>query len=317
MKKIKSLRNKTIELSRNEIREYSSRLISLSKNASSKEILNKTINQDLFEAVDYLPGKFVDLLIIDPPYNLRKTFNSLSFRAKTIDDYAEWIESFIVKLKKILKPTASIYFCGDWFTSISIPIVLEKHFTIRNRITWEREKGRGAKNNWKAGSEDIWFCTVSNKYTFNSNAVKLNRKVIAPYRDKNGAPKDWNKNKNGDYRLTGSSNLWNEISVPFWSMSENTEHPTQKPEKLIAKLILASTNKGDIVFDPFIGSGTTLVTAKKLERNYVGVEIDNYYACLSEKRLELAGMKNSIQGYDFGVFWERNTTPFPIGLNKN
>jgi site-specific DNA-methyltransferase (adenine-specific) len=317
LKKIKSLRNKTIELSRNEIREYSSRLISLSKNASSKEILNKTINQDLFEAINCLPGKFVDLLIIDPPYNLRKTFNSLSFRAKTIDDYAEWIESFIVKLKKILKPTASIYFCGDWYTSISIPIVLEKHFIIRNRITWEREKGRGAKNNWKAGSEDIWFCTVSNKYTFNPEAVKLNRKVIAPYRDKNGAPKDWNKHKNGDYRLTGSSNLWNEISVPFWSMSENTDHPTQKPEKLIAKLILASTNKGDVVFDPFLGSGTTSVTAKKLERNYAGVEIDNYYACLTEKRLELAGLKKSIQGYDFGVFWERNTTPFPTGLNRN
>jgi len=316
LKKIKSLRNKTIDLSPKEIIDYSSRLISLSHNTKSKEILNKTINQDLFETVNFLPDKFVDLLIVDPPYNLSKRFNSVSFRAKSIVDYAEWINSFIVNLKKILKPTATIYFCGDWHTSISIPLVLDKHFIIRNRITWEREKGRGAAKNWKASSEDIWFCTVSNKYTFNSDAVKLNRKVIAPYRNKDGEPKDWNKHKNGDYRLTFPSNLWNEISVPFWSMSENTYHPTQKPEKLVAKLILASTNRGDIVFDPFLGSGTSSVTAKKLNRNFVGVEIDKYYACLTEKRLELAAINNSIQGYDFGVFWERNTTPVPSGTKK-
>lgn len=309
MKKIKSPRNKTIDLSSKEIKDYSSRLISLSNKCKLKEILNKTLNQDIFEVISFLPNNFVDLLIIDPPYNLSKRFNSFLFKAKSISDYSAWINSFIVNLKKILKPTASIYFCGDWFTSISIPMVLEKYFTIRNRITWEREKGRGAKSNWKAGSEDIWFCTVSNEYTFNSDAVKLNRKVIAPYRDENGDPKDWNKQKNGDYRLTGSSNLWNEISVPFWSMSENTEHPTQKPEKLVAKLILASSNEGDIVFDPFLGSGTTSVTAKKLKRNFIGVEIDKYYACIAEKRLELAGINNSIQGYDFGVFWERNTIP--------
>jgi site-specific DNA-methyltransferase (adenine-specific) len=90
-------------------------------------------------------------------------------------------------------------------------------------------------------------------------------------------------------------------------MPENTDHPTQKPEKLLAKIILASSNPGDLVFDPFLGSGTTAVVAKKLERHYIGVEIDELYACLAEKRLELAERDNSIQGYADGLFWERNS----------
>jgi site-specific DNA-methyltransferase (adenine-specific) len=90
-------------------------------------------------------------------------------------------------------------------------------------------------------------------------------------------------------------------------MSENTDHPTQKPEKLLAKIILASSNKGDLVFDPFLGSGTTAVTAKKLGRNYSGIEIDTKYCCIAEKRLELADNCNTIQGYDGQIFWERNS----------
>jgi len=90
-------------------------------------------------------------------------------------------------------------------------------------------------------------------------------------------------------------------------MPENTEHPTQKPEKLLAKIILASTNKRDLVFDPFVGSGTTAVVAKKLGRKYVGVEIDEVYSSLALKRLDIAETDKKIQGYEDGVFWERNT----------
>ncbi|TSA28923.1 MAG: site-specific DNA-methyltransferase [Ignavibacteriales bacterium] len=316
LNKPKSPRNKTITLSKSEIAKYSKRLIKLDNKTSLTEIINKTINKNLFDVLDFLPEKFVDLIIIDPPYNLTKTFNKTSFKERSVYEYAEWIESFVSRLKRILKPTASIYFCGDWHTSISISLVLEKYFIVRNRITWEREKGRGAQKNWKNNSEDIWFCTNSNKYTFNTDTVKLNRKVLAPYRDSNGKPKDWSSLKNGDYRLTFPSNIWNDISVPFWSMSENTPHPTQKPEKLIAKLILAGSNKGDLVFDPFLGSGTSSVVAKKLGRKFVGIELDKFYACIAEKRLEEAEKNKTIQGYEFGVFWERNTMPISIKTQR-
>ena len=103
------------------------------------------------------------------------------------------------------------------------------------------------------------------------------------------------------------SNIWTDLTIPFWSMPENTDHPTQKPEKLVAKAILASSNPGDVVFDPFLGSGTTSVVAKKLGRRFFGVELDEMYCCLTEKRLEIAEFESSIQGYSEGVFWERNT----------
>lgn len=299
-------RNKTIQLQRKEFLFYRKKLISLSSPSMQKEVLNKTICQDVNEAISFLPSRFVDLLFLDPPYNLTKQFRSLRFSAAPSDEYAQWMESWLSPMLRLLKPTASIYLCGDWRSSSAIQHVAEKYFIVRNRITWEREKGRGAKVNWKNASEDIWFCTMSNKFTFHLNAVKLKRRVIAPYRE-NGTPKDWQKTKNGNFRITHPSNIWTDITVPFWSMPENTEHPTQKPEKLLAKIILASTKKDDIVFDPFLGSGTTSVVAKKLGRRYVGIERDEIYACLAEKRLALAETEKEIQGFRGGVFWERNS----------
>ncbi len=271
------------------------------------EITNKTIHQDLFKVIDFLPENFVDLLFVDPPYNLRKEFNSNRFREMSPEEYEEWLDSWLNPIRKILKKTASVYICGDWNSSSAIFRVMSKYFKVRNRITWEREKGRGALHNWKNCSEDIWFGTVSNEYYFNSKAVMLKRRVIAPYRDESGNPKDWKIEEDGNYRLTYPSNLWTDITVPFWSMPENTDHPTQKPEKLLAKIILASSREGDFVFDPFLGVGTTSVVAKKLGRRYCGVEIDEMYCCLAEKRLEMAEIDKTIQGYVDGVFWERNT----------
>jgi site-specific DNA-methyltransferase (adenine-specific) len=209
-------------------------------------------------------------------------------------------------LKQVLKPTSSVYVCGEWHTSASIYTAAAEYFIIRNRITWEREKGRGAVLNWKNSAEDIWFCTVSDNYTFNVDQVKLRRKVIAPYRVK-GQPKDWDETPQGKFRDTAPSNIWTDITVPFWSMPENTDHPTQKSEKMMARLILAGSNPGDFVFDPFLGSGSTSVAAKKLGRKYLGIEIDKEYCLLTERRLELADIDTTIQGYTDGVFWERNT----------
>ncbi len=254
-----------------------------------------------------LPSGFVDLLILDPPYNLTKKFNGYKFLQRNVDGYTEWFDQVVTILKPTLKPTASIYICGDWLTSVSLFAVASRHFTVRNRITWEREKGRGAKSNWKNASEDIWFCTMSEHYTFNVDAVKLRRRVLAPYRQADGTPKDWQATSNGDFRDTHPSNFWSDITIPFWSMAENTVHPTQKSEKLIAKLILASSHPGDRVFDPFLGSGTTAVVAQKLGRSYLGIEQDEDYCLLAAKRLELAAIVPTIQGFMDGVFWERNS----------
>jgi site-specific DNA-methyltransferase (adenine-specific) len=265
------------------------------------------VNQDVFEVLGLLPDGFADLLILDPPYNLTKTFTSTTFRKQSITKYAEWFENLLVKLLPTLKNTASVYVCSEWYSSTAVHLVLDKFMKVRNRITWEREKGRGARKNWKNASEDIWLATVSDDYVFNVEDVKLKRRVLAPYTDTNGTPKDWRDTSDGQFRLTHPSNLWNDITVPFWSMPENTDHPTQKPEKLFAKLILASTNQGDLVFDPFMGVGSSIVTAKKLNRRFLGVEIEREYCLLAAKRLHLAELEATIQGYQDGVFWQRNT----------
>jgi len=307
--KQRATRNRTITLTHEERQFYKEKLIKLNEKSTVEQVLNKVINQDLFETLHLLPDQFVDLLFIDPPYNLTKNFNGKTFTKMGEHDYTNWLDSWFSQLLRILKPNASVYICGDWRSSHSIYEVASKYLHVHNRITWEREKGRGAKSNWKNASEDIWFCSNSEDYTFNVDHVMMKKKVLAPYRNDQGVPKDWEDEVDGKYRLTYPSNLWTDLTVPFWSMPENTDHPTQKPEKLMAKIILASSNEGQVVFDPFLGSGTTAVVAKKLNRQFCGIELDETYSCLIEKRLSLAEQNTSIQGYRDGVFWERNMSP--------
>ncbi len=301
-------RNKTITLSEAEFHDYSRRLCHLSDVASHLPFpLDKTIHANLLDVLDALPDHFADLIIIDPPYNLTKQFGGTSFRASTDDAYRKYVREWLPRVCNKLKLTGSLYICCDWRSSVVIYDELVQCLHIMNRITWQRDKGRGALHNWKNSMEDIWFAVADPKcYTFHVESVMQRRRVLAPYRE-DGRPKDWEETPDGKFRNTYPSNFWDDISIPYWSMSENTEHPTQKPEKLIAKLILASSNEGDVVFDPFLGSGTTSVVAKKLGRHYIGVELDETFACLAQKRLHMADSDSIIQGYADGVFWERNT----------
>jgi site-specific DNA-methyltransferase (adenine-specific) len=317
MEKKRAPRNRTLTVLENERIFLKKRLFSPNEEKmSASQIINKTICGDLFAVIDLLPMEFVDLLVIDPPYNLDKNFHGIKFSKSNDENYLEYLKSWFPKIIKTLKPTGSIYICGDWKSTFCLYQIMRDFTIIRNRIIWQREKGRGAKANWKNAAEDIWFGTKGEDYYFNVDAVKQKRKVIAPYRE-NGKPRDWEETEDGNFRLTYPSNFWDDISIPYWSMPENTDHPTQKPEKLIAKLILASCPKNGIVLDPFLGSGTTSVVAKKLERKYVGIEINEEYCCWAEKRLLLSDKDNNIQGYSGGVFWERNTLSLQIKEIKN
>lgn len=302
--KERASRNRTLNCAAEEKKSLGQEIRKINCPQSKEEILNKIICGDFFAIADYLPENCVDLLILDPPYNLCKNYNGFVFKETT--DYQEWFENIVTRLRPTLKATSSLYVCSDWKTSVLIAPILQKHFCVRNRITWERDKGRGAKSNWKNNTEDIWFCTRSDDYYFNVDAVKMKRKVLAPYKV-NGAPKDWREEEDGKFRITHPSNSWTDITIPFWSMAENTDHPTQKPEKLIAKLVLASSKENDFIFDPFMGSGTTAVVARKLKRNFCGIELNHDYCCWAIKRLQLASENKQIQGYTDGVFWERNS----------
>lgn len=298
--------NRTLTLTEDELPALRQGLLSLDDLAEGASCLDRIVHADLLAAIAHVPDQMADLIVIDPPYNLTKHFGSSVFSAKKEAAYEEYLRSWLPQVCSKLKPSGSLYLCGDWHCTASLQRVLSEHLTIINRITWQREKGRGAQGNWKNSMEDIWFAVKDpDNYYFDVEAVMMKRMVKAPYRV-NGEPKDWEDTPDGKFRLTYPSNFWDDISVPFWSMRENTDHPTQKPEKLFAKLILASSRPGDLVFDPFLGSGTSSVVARKLGRHFCGIELEETYCLWAMKRLQMAEEDASIQGYADGVFWERH-----------
>ena len=303
--KVRANRNRTLTIAENEITTLEKAIINaddLKKSFAD----NSVINADLFDCLDAIPNDYFHLIIIDPPYNLAKDFHGNKFSKLNTTSYEAYLRTWFGKVCDKLAPNGTLYMCGDWQCSLSMQKVISERLTILNRITWQREKGRGAKANWKNAMEDIWFAVKNPKdYYFDVEAVKMKRKVIAPYKV-DGKPKDWEQTESGNFRITDPSNFWDDISIPFWSMPENTDHPTQKPEKLYAKLILASTKPGDKIFDPFLGSGTSAVVAYKLNRNYVGIELNRDYCLWAAKRLMNATKNKVIQGYSDNVFWERN-----------
>ena len=304
--KIRAERNRTLTVTMQEAASLE-RLIKTADDIRESFTDDCVINADILDCIDLVPDSYFNLIIIDPPYNLSKDFSGNKFRAMSSVAYEDYLRSWFYKVCDKLAPGGTLYMCGDWKCSSSMQRVLEERLTVINRITWQREKGRGAKSNWKNAMEDIWFAVKTpDNYYFDVEAVKVRRKVIAPYKV-DGKPKDWQETDEGNYRITYPSNFWDDISVPFWSMPENTDHPTQKPEKLYAKLILASSRPGDRVFDPFLGSGTSAVVARKLGRHFCGVEICKEYCLWAVKRLQNSIEDHSIQGFANGVFWERNS----------
>lgn len=309
-------RNRTVTVCNDEIAKLSPFITGEAEVASGFDFSDKMINADLLNIIDYIPDGIASLIIIDPPYNLSKDFGNVKFKSSSADTYEEYLRSWFYKVCDKLSPNGTLYMCGDWKCTASLQRVIEEKLVVLNRITWQREKGRGAMHNWKNGMEDIWFAVKNtNDYYFNVDAVKMKRKVLAPYKV-NGIPKDWQETEEGNYRITYPSNFWDDISVPFWSMPENTDHPTQKPEKLIAKLILASSREGELVFDPFMGSGTTCVVARKLNRHFLGVDVSPEYCLWAAKRMQNALSDTEIQGYADGVFWERNSLGEQMKLLK-
>jgi len=258
------------------------------------------INDDCINSVNTIDNDSVDLFFVDPPYFT--TTIDWDNQWKTNAEYYAWCRSWIANLYNQLKKTGSAYICCQWQHSGMYQVMLEEAgFNIINRITWKRDKGRGSSKNWKSMHEDIWFVSKTNNYIFNIDEVKEKKKVIAPYKDENGNPKDWwiDEQTGEKVRLTHPGNLWETFSVPFWSSHEvrsyaktkrtpnnvYEKHNTQKPKELVKRCIAASSNSGDLVVDYFGGSGTTLVACKELNRNCIIFEKDKTYCEIIKIRL--------------------------------
>lgn len=271
-------------------------------------------NETYENSINYIENNSVDLFWLDPPYFIsgnksNKTEikendrNTWDRQWNNKQEYETWINEVLSLAYTQLKSNGSLYICSSWQNSGLIHNSLEKcGFIVQNRITWKRDKGRGNKTNWKSMHEDVFFATKhKTHYTFNIEKVMVEKKVIAPYRNEDGTPKDWWIDENGEkVRLTYPGNLWTEFCVPYWSMNEvksyaktkktpnniHQKHNTQKPKDLVKKCLLASSNENDLVVDYFVGSGTTAIAAKELDRNCIVFDNDKTAIEILKVRLD-------------------------------
>jgi DNA modification methylase len=233
--------------------------------------LNQIICGDAAAELSRLPDASVDLVIADPPYNLGKNYgNNVDLRAG--QEYEEFTHAWLTQVVRVMKPTASLYvFMGVRFIA-RLYTLLEQDFQLifNGWITWHYTQGMGRRIGFSPRHEDILYFTKSQKYTFNLDAVRV--------------PQKYHRTRNN---MAGANpgDVWQFSHVHYCS-AERQPHPTQKPEALIARIIEASSNSGDLIVDPFVGSGTTCHVANILGRNWLGIEINPDYVTLSNQRID-------------------------------
>lgn len=213
----------------------------------------------------------IDLIVADPPYNLNKNYGNES-DSRSFDDYIRFTKDWTKEAKRVLKPVGTIYiFMGFRFISYLFKI-LEKDNDMNfiNWICWFYTQGIGKKNGFSPRHDDILMFAKSNNYNFNLNDIRVPQKFYRSINNMRGA---------------NPGDVW-EFSHIHYCQENRQNHPTQKPEGLIERMVLASSNEGDVVLDPFSGSGTTLRVCQQLNRNCIGFELNPEYIDLINKRLK-------------------------------
>ncbi|AEW87294.1 adenine-specific DNA-methyltransferase [Flavobacterium columnare] len=246
---------------------------------------HKIIYADALEALKTLPDNSVNLIFADPPYNIGKNFNGKIEKWDTEESYLEWCYEWLDLCIQKLKPNGSFYVMTATQFMSYFDIHLRKKLTILSRIVWSYDSsGVQAKKYYGSMYEPILFCVKDkNNYTFNTNDILVEAKTgakrkLIDYRK--AVPTVYNSEK-----VPG--NVW-EFSRVRYRMGEYENHPTQKPISLLERIIKASSNEGDLVLDPFSGTFTTCYVAKELNRNSIGIELQDEYVKIGLRRLQLA-----------------------------
>ncbi len=237
-----------------------------------------------------IPDASVDLIFVDPPYNIGKNFAGKKDKWRTDNEYLEWSYRWIDQCIDKLKPSGSLYLMTSTQFMPYFDIHVRDRVTILSRIIWSYDSsGVQAKNYFGSMYEPILYCVKDkNNYTFNANDILVEAKT--------GAKRkliDYRKNPPQPYKSEKvPGNVWDFARVRY-RMEEYENHPTQKPVSLLERIIKASSNEGDVVLDPFCGTFTTCFVAQKLNRHFIGIEIQEDYFKIGLRRL---GIANNYKG---------------------
>ncbi|WP_088243597.1 DNA-methyltransferase [Calothrix rhizosoleniae] len=256
--------------------------------------LNYILNGDCLDLLKGLPDESVDLIVTSPPYNIGKEYE----KKKELEVYLDSQKKVIEECYRVLKKTGSIFWQVGSFSDKGMLIPLDiKFFPIfeglgmipRNRIIWVRSHGLHAKNKFSARHETILWFTKSGDYKFFLDEIRVPQK----YQNK--------KYHNGDKRGEYSCNPEGKNPGDIWAFrnvkhnhEEQTIHPCQFPEDLIERVVFSTTEEGDVILDPYMGTGTVATVAKRHDRNYLGAELDDKYYEVAMRRISGTPDENGV-----------------------
>jgi DNA modification methylase len=243
-----------------------------------KRLNLQVICGDAIKELCKIKDESIDLIVTDPPYNLNKDYGNNQDRLE-FNDYLEFSKAWLTESKRVLKPTGTIYvFMGMRYISYIFSILeQELEFIFNSWITWYYTQGIGKTKGFSPRHDDILMFTKSKEFTFNLNDIRVPQKYYRSVNNMRGA---------------NPGNVW-EFSHMHYCNKNREQHPTQKPEGLYERIILTSTNEGETVLDPFVGSGTALRVCQNIGRNCIGIDSNPEYIDMCNERL-----KQEFNGFD-------------------
>jgi DNA modification methylase len=225
---------------------------------------------DCLDLMKNIKSETVDLIVTDPPYNLCKDYGNDSDK-RSHDEYLIFTRQWLTEARRVLKKTGTLYlFMGVRYISYIYEILeQELDFVFNSWITWCYTQGVGKTKGFSPRHDDILMFTKTKNFVFNLDSIRIPQKYYRSVNNMRGA---------------NPGNVW-EFSHVHYCQASRQNHPTQKPEALFERMILASTNEGDLVLDPFCGSGTALRVCQQIQRHGIGMEVNEEYVGLIKGRL--------------------------------
>ncbi len=256
--------------------------------------VNQVLTGDCVNLLAKMPAASVDLAFADPPFNIGYEYDQYDDRRQR-DDYLAWADTWLQAVARVLKPTGAFFLAiGDEFVAEHKIRLDALGLTMRNWIVWHYTFGvHCTKKFSRSHAHILYYVADPKKYTFNADAIRVPSARQTTYADRRANPKGklpddtWFLRPQEDDRLfPAESDTWY-VSRVCGTFKERVDHPCQMPEALLERIVRVASNPGELVLDPFAGSGTTLAAAQKLERNWLGIELSEQYA--EKVRQRLAG----------------------------